>query len=377
MGIRPATTSTGMAVRQGFYGILRSVFDESGVPWAECYHEDRGDGVVIVVPPTIAMARVVDPLVAMLADQLRQYNRHASDVVRIQLRAALHVGPVGRDGEGLSGQAVIVAARILDAQVIKDKLARRGRGPGVRRVGPTSIDHVIRHAGAGGSGQLRAGRVPRSRCRDITAWIYLAGTAAQRQPSPSPGDPAARAAASSPPWLRPPASDTGAAASAADALPVAAPLGRLPTEVRGRDGLLAELRRPLSRVPRQAGRTWVIAGMGGLGKSTVALAVARAARARGWRVWWVTAADTASLTGGMLEVLRELGAPDAVTVPVREGAPTAPGRAWEFLNGAHAAGRKWLLVFDGADNPAVLAAAGQRRPRLTVPGGCGRTRPGW
>ena len=54
----------------------------------------------------------------------------------------------------------------------------------------------------------------------------------------------------------------------------------------------------------------------------------------------------------MLEVLRELGAPESVTVPVREGARTASARAWEFLNGDHVAGRRWLLVFEGADNPA-------------------------
>ncbi len=298
------------AVRRGFYGILRSVFDESGVPWADCYHEDRGDGVVIVVPPTIAVARVVDPLVAKLADHLRQYNRHASEVVRIQMRAALHVGPVGRDGEGLSGQAVILAARILDAQVIKDKL--RNAGADLVFAASTYVyDHVIRHVA-----QVDAASYERVECQvkesAITAWIDLAGSNSSGRAAP--GDPAALAAASArPPWLRPPFSDTGAVASAADTLPVAAPFGRLPAEVRGRDGLLAELRRPLSRMPRQAGRTWVLAGMGGLGKSTVALAVARVARARGWRVWWVTAADAASLTGGMLEVLRELGAPDAVT----------------------------------------------------------------
>src|ERR1700689_1525904 len=85
---------------------------------------------------------------------------------------------------------------------------------------------------------------------------------------------------------------------ALDGFSIAVPLGRLPAEIRGRDVLLAELRRQLARqhkvrrllARRQArrGRTWVIAGMGGLGKSTMALAVARFARANGWRVWWVT-----------------------------------------------------------------------------------------
>ncbi len=145
-------------------------------------------------------------------------------------------------------------------------------------------------------------------------------------------------------------------------LPVAVPLGRLPAEVRGRDTLLAELRRPLTRRPRRPGGTWVLAGMGGLGKSTVALATAETARAKGWQVWWVTATDTASLTGGMLEVLRQLGAPESVTQPVREGAPTAAERTWALLNGPHQAGRRWLLILDNADAPAVLAAHGTASP---------------
>jgi hypothetical protein len=143
------------------------------------------------------------------------------------------------------------------------------------------------------------------------------------------------------------------AVSGTAALPVAAPLGRLPAEVRGRDRLIAELRRSLSRWRRHPNRLWVLAGMGGLGKSTVALAVAESARARHWRVWWVAATDVVSLNGGMLEVLDQLGAPESVTRPVREGAPTAGGRAWEFLNGA-VPRRHWLLVFDNADDPAVL-----------------------
>ena len=91
-------------VRAAMYEILRSVFEASGVPWAACYREDRGDGAVIVVPPTISTHRVVDPLIAELADRLRQYNRRASEVVRIQLPVALHVGPVGKDAEGLTGR---------------------------------------------------------------------------------------------------------------------------------------------------------------------------------------------------------------------------------------------------------------------------------
>ncbi len=133
-------------VRAAMYEILRSAFDASGVPWAACYREDRGDGAVIVVPPTISTHRVVDPLAAELADRLRQYNRRASEVVRIQLRVALHAGPVGRDAEGLTGQAVIAAARIVDAPVIKARLAAE-QADLVFAASDYVYDHVVPNCG--------------------------------------------------------------------------------------------------------------------------------------------------------------------------------------------------------------------------------------
>jgi CRP-like cAMP-binding protein/tetratricopeptide (TPR) repeat protein len=328
-------------VRAEMYEILRSGFDAARVPWAACYREDRGDGAVIVVPPTISTHRLVDPLLAELADRLHQYNRRASEVVRIQLRVALHVGPVGRDAEGLTGQAVIAAARIVDAPVIKARLAAE-QADLIFAASDYVYDHVVRNC----AGRVDPAAFEHLECQvkesRVSVWAHLAGRVSPPPgltlvPSPTP-------------------------AISAGQLPVAAPLGKLPAEVRGREGLIGELRRALRPYPWRASRAFVIAGMGGLGKSTVALTGARMARERGYRVWWVRAADTAQLTSGMLEVLRELGAPELVTVPVREGARNAPERAWKFLNGDHAGGRRWMLVFDGADNPTVLAGADAGTP---------------
>jgi len=45
-------------------------------------------------------------------------------------------------------------------------------------------------------------------------------------------------------------------------------------------------------------RVWVLHGLGGCGKTTIAIEVAHRAAALGVRVWWVRAVDQASLVGG-------------------------------------------------------------------------------
>ncbi len=112
-----------LAIRGTMYELLRDAFEHSQVPWDACHREDRGDGALIVVPPEVPTRAVVDPLLARLAAGLRAHNRRSSAAVRIQLRLALHVGPVTQDDEGVSSSAVIHTARLLDAPVFKDWLA--------------------------------------------------------------------------------------------------------------------------------------------------------------------------------------------------------------------------------------------------------------
>jgi tetratricopeptide (TPR) repeat protein len=144
------------------------------------------------------------------------------------------------------------------------------------------------------------------------------------------------------------------------ALPVAAPYGRLPAEVVGRDGLKGELRSVLRG--RRTRVAVVLAGMGGVGKSTVALWLAGEFRRRGRPVWWVNAADSVSLRGGIVEILRRLEAPEPLIREVSDAAPTAADRFWMFLADRPAASRRALLVFDNADEPSVLAADGTSTP---------------
>jgi CRP-like cAMP-binding protein len=163
-------------VRRRMYELLRDAFEWSGVSWAAGYHEDRGDGVLIVVPPTVPTASIVDPLVARLAASLRRHNRQSSDAVRIQLRLALNVGPVTPDGEGVSGESIIQTARLVEAPVLKEQLAGTAADLGVI-VSPFVYETVVKH----GPGYVDPAGYQRVDCRvkesAVTAWMHLAGAA--------------------------------------------------------------------------------------------------------------------------------------------------------------------------------------------------------
>jgi tetratricopeptide (TPR) repeat protein len=134
---------------------------------------------------------------------------------------------------------------------------------------------------------------------------------------------------------------------------VAAPTGRLP-RVRGRRELLDQLRH-LMRKPN--GQVQVLAGMGGVGKSTVALALADYAGRRRWLgrrlVWWVSAADMISLTGGMATIALRLGATQADLDAMSSASADGPDRLWSLLERARPG---WLLIIDNADEPTILSA---------------------
>ncbi|WP_165965998.1 hypothetical protein [Actinomadura sp. 7K534] len=177
-------------VREATYRILLTALEASGVGLAQTYREDRGDGALVIVSPAVPTSALVDPLAGHLAVALRRHNHRASEAVRIQLRAALHVGPITPDGEGLNGQAIIQAARLLEAPALKAALAERGADLGFI-VSPFVYDAFVAHL---------QGAVDRASFERVTVevketategWMYLAGTGlpARRAAAPRPPDP--------------------------------------------------------------------------------------------------------------------------------------------------------------------------------------------
>jgi hypothetical protein len=144
-GDRRRTNRDQVAVRAGLYRALRTAFARSKIDWDSCYHEDRGDGVLVLVPAEVPKELLVAPVLGKLAGALARYNQVAGHQRRIRLRAAVHAGEVHYDEHGVAGMAINTTFRLLAADALKEILCG---SPGALALIASQwfYDEVIRHS---------------------------------------------------------------------------------------------------------------------------------------------------------------------------------------------------------------------------------------
>lgn len=133
------------AIRRGLYQALQLAFSRARICWDDCYHEDRGDGVLILVPPQVPKTVLAAGVPGELAAAVRAHNQVHGRNAQMRLRLALHGGEVLHDAYEVTGTAVNLAFRLLDAGALKQALAG---SPGVLAVVTSAwfYEEVIRHA---------------------------------------------------------------------------------------------------------------------------------------------------------------------------------------------------------------------------------------
>lgn len=165
-----------LIIRQAILDMTRTSL---GKLWEQCHTEDRGDGLLIVAPPMILTAQLMERLHRQLPPALKRHNHIYGESVRIQLRIAVNVGPVTTDSFGMSGEAIIRTARLLEAPALKEAMASTRASLGIIAsdfVYETAIRHTV--DGWMDSHQYDAVRV-RVKESDTPAWMQLID-----QPSP-------------------------------------------------------------------------------------------------------------------------------------------------------------------------------------------------
>lgn len=110
---------------------LKMMRTSLGPAWRACTPADRGDGLLIVVPPRIPTARIVECVHRELPERLRVHNRTYSEPARFKLRVAVNVGPVMADFLGMSGETIIRTARLVEAPPLKQAMAKTGATLGI------------------------------------------------------------------------------------------------------------------------------------------------------------------------------------------------------------------------------------------------------
>lgn len=111
-------------IHEDLQPLVRKAVERCGLVWEKCYHEDRGDGLLVLAPPDAHSERLAECLPNELAGRLREHNHGAADGAHIRLRVVLHAGEVSRDAQGVAGPAMILAFRLLDAEELREALAR-------------------------------------------------------------------------------------------------------------------------------------------------------------------------------------------------------------------------------------------------------------
>jgi len=119
-----AQTSPGLFSREALYALIEEACEAARICWHSCYHEDRGDGLLALIPAGESDETLIDPFVMHLRTGLSEYNKILADDARIQLRIAIHAGYVYADSHGISGSDVNHLFRLLQAPAFKARFSQ-------------------------------------------------------------------------------------------------------------------------------------------------------------------------------------------------------------------------------------------------------------
>ncbi|MBB5959279.1 class 3 adenylate cyclase [Saccharothrix tamanrassetensis] len=118
---------------------VRDAFRVAGIRWNDLGVQDRGDGMMVLIPGQVSKVDILDPFLPRLTARLRRHNETAAP--RIRVRLSLHAGEVHRDAHGWVGSDLNTACRLADADPVRAKLA----GDAVLVVSDVLYQSVVRH----------------------------------------------------------------------------------------------------------------------------------------------------------------------------------------------------------------------------------------
>jgi tetratricopeptide (TPR) repeat protein len=269
-------------VRQGLISSVRDAFGRCGLRWEDSHVEDRGDGLLIYLPPDTQNRQLVESLPNELTGRLREHNAGAALEARIRLRMVLHAGEVVRDEQGVSSSAVVLASRLLNAAALKEALAE-SRGVLALITSTVFFHDVVATYPAANPDIYWQVRVAEKET-DTTAWICLP----DNYFLPGGEDDSQRVVITTSGVKRRPPRVGRAAGEVLRTLPQGV---WKPVDLVGRDDELAQWLRVVESAAGGHGAAALVGGEPGIGKTSLLDAVAAECRRLGMRVLRGTAEE--------------------------------------------------------------------------------------
>jgi signal transduction histidine kinase len=162
-------------MRAGLHRILKNAVAAAGIHAEHAEQSEYGDGVLVLLDPQVSKARLLHPFLPRLAGGLARYNRAAPDAERLRLRVVVHAGELLRDGQGMTGEDLVFAFRLLDSDLVRTRLRETGDDLALI-VSDVIYQGIIKH---GYGGIDPAGFQPSwvtAKETSARAWLYLPGT---------------------------------------------------------------------------------------------------------------------------------------------------------------------------------------------------------
>lgn len=117
-----------VVIRDAMYDSLSGSFRWRD--WLKCYHEDRGDGVLVLIPPGVPKEWLVTSLPEHLERALIRHNACVAQqdpgraaATQVRLRVAVNAGEVTFDRHGVVGAAIDYTFRLAEAAPLKAAFA--------------------------------------------------------------------------------------------------------------------------------------------------------------------------------------------------------------------------------------------------------------
>ena len=175
-------------MRAGLHRILGNAMTAAEIDPDHVAQSEYGDGVVVLLDPQVSKARLLHPVLPRLVSGLARYNRTAPDAARLRLRVAVHAGELLRDDHGITGEDLVLAFRLLDADAVRAYLLQT-ESDLILVVSDVIYQGIVKHAYSGIEPARFQPVWVSAKETSVRAWLHVPDTG-RNAVVPAPSSPA-------------------------------------------------------------------------------------------------------------------------------------------------------------------------------------------